>query len=78
MKYPLINLFKGYEWNRISGSDRLHLGILFLNNIKIDDKGLFLLRRHLCDSKDIVTYIISKYLHHININFTRNVRLIVH
>lgn len=27
-------LFKGYEWNRISRSDRLNLGILFLNHIK--------------------------------------------
>lgn len=28
------NLFKGYEWNRISYSDRLLLGTLFLNYIK--------------------------------------------
>jgi hypothetical protein len=27
------DLFKGYEWNRISRSDRLLLGVLFLNYI---------------------------------------------
>lgn len=27
------DLFKGYEWNRISRSDRLLLGTLFLNYI---------------------------------------------
>jgi hypothetical protein len=27
-------LFKGHEWNRIKKSDRLRLGILFLNKIK--------------------------------------------
>ena len=34
------NLFKGYEWNRISRSDRLLLGTLFLNYIKSDDMGI--------------------------------------
>ena len=28
------DLFKGYEWNRISRSDRLLLGTLFLNYIR--------------------------------------------
>lgn len=34
------DLFKGYEWNRISRSDRLLLGTLFLNYIKNDDVGV--------------------------------------
>jgi len=34
------DLFKGYEWNRISRSDRLLLGTLFLNYIKNDDLGV--------------------------------------
>lgn len=28
------DLFRGYEWNRISRSERLLLGTLFLNHIK--------------------------------------------
>lgn len=32
--FLLRDLFKGYEWNRISRSDRLLMGILFLNFIK--------------------------------------------
>ena len=35
--FLLRNLFKGCEWNRISRSDRLRLGTLFLNYIKTDD-----------------------------------------
>ncbi|WZL81835.1 single-stranded DNA-binding protein [Vallitaleaceae bacterium 9-2] len=31
------DLFKGYQWNRISRSDRLLLGTLFLNYIKSND-----------------------------------------
>ncbi|MEA4986440.1 MAG: single-stranded DNA-binding protein [Anaerovorax sp.] len=34
------DLFKGYEWNRISRSDRLLLGTLFLNHIKSNDMGV--------------------------------------
>ncbi len=34
------DLFKGYEWNRISRSDRLLLGTLFLNYIKSDGLGI--------------------------------------
>ncbi|MDD3322180.1 MAG: single-stranded DNA-binding protein [Paludibacter sp.] len=34
------DLFKGYEWNRISRSDRLLLGTLFLNYIKTHDIGV--------------------------------------
>ncbi|WHH59790.1 single-stranded DNA-binding protein [Petroclostridium sp. X23] len=33
--FLLRDLFKGYEWNRISRSDRLLLGTLFLNYINI-------------------------------------------
>lgn len=36
----LRDLFKGYEWNRISRSDRLLLSTLFLNYIKPDDIGV--------------------------------------
>ena len=32
-KFLLRDLFKGYEWNRISRSDRLLLGTLFLNYV---------------------------------------------
>lgn len=38
--FLLRDLFKGYEWNRISRSNRLLLGTLFLNYIKIDDIGV--------------------------------------
>lgn len=35
--FLLRDLFKGYEWNRISRSDRLLLGTLFLNYINTAD-----------------------------------------
>ncbi|WP_425803345.1 DUF1413 domain-containing protein [Desulfitobacterium sp. Sab5] len=47
------DLLKGYKWNRISRSDRLLLGTLFLNCIKTDDIGLFRLKRHRRDSRDM-------------------------
>ena len=34
------DLFKGYEWNRISRSNRLLLGTLLLNYIKNDEVGV--------------------------------------
>ena len=34
--FLLRDLFKGYEWNRISRSDRLLLGTLFLNRVNSD------------------------------------------
>ena len=34
------DLFKGYEWNRLSRSSRLLLGTLFINYIKSTDIGI--------------------------------------
>lgn len=36
-KFLLKDLFKGYEWNRISRSDRLLLGTLFLNHVNTSE-----------------------------------------
>lgn len=38
--FLLRDLFKGYEWNRISRSDRLLLGTLFLNFIKTAESDI--------------------------------------
>ena len=38
--FLLRDLFKGYEWNRISRTNRLLLGTLFLNYIKSTDIGI--------------------------------------
>lgn len=38
--FLIRELFKGYEWNRISRSDRLLLGTLFLNCVKTEDIGV--------------------------------------
>lgn len=38
--FLLRDLFKGYEWNRISRSNRLLLGTLFINYIKSADIGI--------------------------------------
>ena len=37
--FLLRDLFKGYEWNRISRSERLLLGTLFLNYYVNTSKG---------------------------------------
>lgn len=34
------DLFKGYEWNRISRKNRLLLGTLFLNQVNSDNIGI--------------------------------------
>lgn len=39
-KFLLKDLFKGYEWNRISRSDRLLLGTLFLNYVHTSKVGI--------------------------------------
>lgn len=38
--FLLRDLFKGYEWNRISRSNRLLLGTLFLNKINNEYCGV--------------------------------------
>lgn len=38
--FLLRDLFKGYEWNRISRSDRLLLGTLFLNYVSTNDSRI--------------------------------------
>lgn len=35
-EFLVRDLFKGYEWNRISRGDRLLLGTLFLNRVNTD------------------------------------------
>lgn len=39
------DLFKGYEWNRISRSNRLLLGTLFLNFIKNTDVDVVIIEK---------------------------------
>lgn len=47
------DLFKGYEWNRISRSDRLLLGTLFLNFIRSVDTDVDIIEKHLLVNKNI-------------------------
>lgn len=39
------DLFRGYEWNRISRSERLLLGTLFLNFVKTHPKRIDILEK---------------------------------
>ncbi len=39
-EFLVKDLFKGYVWNRIAVKDRLLLGILFLNYVKIANGNL--------------------------------------
>lgn len=39
-KFLLKDLFKGYEWNRISRRDRLLLGTLFLNYVNTSETNI--------------------------------------
>ena len=44
-KFLIKDLFKGYEWNRISRSDRLLLGTLFLNYINSSEKNIIAIEK---------------------------------
>ena len=44
-KFLIKDLFKGYEWNRISRSDRLLLGTLFLNYINSSEKTIIAIEK---------------------------------
>ena len=43
--FLIKDLFLGYEWNRISRSDRLLLGTLFLNYIKTHTSNVDILEK---------------------------------
>lgn len=43
--FLLRDLFKGYEWNRISCSDRLLLGTSFLNYVKTEVVGVIAIEK---------------------------------
>ena len=43
--FLVIDLFSGYEWNRISRSERLLLGTLFLNFVKTHPKHIDILEK---------------------------------
>lgn len=51
------DLFKGYEWNRISRRDRLLLGILFLNYVNTSGAHLKLIEK---TSSGQQKYMVSK------------------
>lgn len=39
------DLFKGYEWNRISRNDRLRIGILFLNYVSGENNEIEIIEK---------------------------------
>lgn len=43
--FLLIELFKGYEWNRIERKDRLLLGTLFRNYVKSENSNIKILEK---------------------------------
>lgn len=43
--FLLIELFKGYEWNRIERKDRLLLGTLFRNYVKSENSNVKILEK---------------------------------
>lgn len=43
--FLLRDLFKGYEWDRISRSDRLLLGTLFLNFMRNENNGVIIIEK---------------------------------
>lgn len=44
-RFLLKDLFKGYEWNRISRSDRLLLGTLFLNYVNTSETSILVIEK---------------------------------
>lgn len=57
-KFLVKELFRGYEWNRISRSDRLLLGTLFLNYIKTHSEDIDILGK---TSSGQQMYIVKKF-----------------
>jgi hypothetical protein len=43
--FLIRDLFKGYEWNRVSRSDRLLLGTLFLNFMRNENNGVKIIEK---------------------------------
>lgn len=43
--FLLRDLFKGYEWNRVSRSDRLLLGTLFLNFMRNENNRVKIIEK---------------------------------
>lgn len=52
-KFLLKDLFKGYEWNRISRSNRLLLGTLFLNHVNTSKTDIQVVEKLLQDNSNM-------------------------